>query len=461
MDKYIKQLLEQFSKVILPKFGAIVIENDENGELMFNEYLNYNDGKLDELIVKESNMELQEAQNMIAKYIRDIQAQIDKGESYDIFGLGSFSKNKDGEVEFSGNLKTGESKNKGVSAGPSPTPTKKEEKEESPKKENEKKEPKKKESTSSDKSEKKENKYVAPVIPDKETSGEPEAKSNKKDEPAKKADHSSKADKAKKEANEKAEKQKAKKKADEDKAKAKAKAKKEKEEAKKAKDKAKEDKKKSKDAKPQESKKKDSKEKKKKRKVGVFGWIIIVIIFIAAGGTITAGIYYDEISDYMGWNEFTDKKEMAQNDMAPKDESDDSETDEELTNETQVVDSLENDESLEPVAEENSASNSEAESEETNNEAVKEPVKEEEPIETYTTNASSGSYHMIAGGFRDRSNAEDKVSELKSKGMDAKIIGRINGLHFVSAKSYSSLSAAKQDVNNIQSQVPGAWIYKK
>ena len=105
MDKYLKQLLELHAKVILPSFGAIVVENEESGNLMFNEYLSYNDGKLDDLIVSESNMELQEAQNMIAKYIRDIQVQIDKGESYDIFELGRFFKNQDGDIEFEGNLK--------------------------------------------------------------------------------------------------------------------------------------------------------------------------------------------------------------------------------------------------------------------------------------------------------------------------------------------------------------------
>src|SRR5690554_4290957 len=106
MDKYIKQLLELYSKIILPQFGAIVVENEETGELMFNEYLSYDDGKLSELIEKESNMDLQEAQNMVAKFVRDLQLQLDKGETYSIFQLGEFSKNKDDEFTFKGNLKT-------------------------------------------------------------------------------------------------------------------------------------------------------------------------------------------------------------------------------------------------------------------------------------------------------------------------------------------------------------------
>src|SRR5690554_5574960 len=118
MDKYIKQLLERYSKIILPQFGAIVIEDEETGELMFNEYLSYDDGKLSELLVKESNMDIQEAQNMVAKFVRDLQAQLSKGETYSIFQLGEFSKNDDGEFIFTGNLKTGGIQS--AVAGPSP-----------------------------------------------------------------------------------------------------------------------------------------------------------------------------------------------------------------------------------------------------------------------------------------------------------------------------------------------------
>jgi hypothetical protein len=123
MDQYIKQLLLLHSKIILPQFGAIFIANEESGELSFNEYLSYDDGKLSNLLEKESNMDLQEAQNTVAKFVRDLKLQLDKGETYSIFQLGEFSKSDDGSFIFEGNVKTG-----GVSAndkfsGPSPTPT--------------------------------------------------------------------------------------------------------------------------------------------------------------------------------------------------------------------------------------------------------------------------------------------------------------------------------------------------
>ena len=111
MDQYIKQLLLLYSKIILPEFGAIVIVNEETGELSFNEYLNYDDGKLSSLLESESNMDLQDAQNSIAKFVRELKLQLNKGETYAIFQLGEFSKDKDGSFIFSGNIKTIEKAN--------------------------------------------------------------------------------------------------------------------------------------------------------------------------------------------------------------------------------------------------------------------------------------------------------------------------------------------------------------
>ena len=53
MDQYIKQLLLLHSKIILPQFGAIFIANEETGDLSFNEYLSYDDGKLSKLLEKD------------------------------------------------------------------------------------------------------------------------------------------------------------------------------------------------------------------------------------------------------------------------------------------------------------------------------------------------------------------------------------------------------------------------
>ncbi|HLV41139.1 MAG TPA: SPOR domain-containing protein [Brumimicrobium sp.] len=266
MDKYIKQLLEVYSKIILPQFGAIVIEDEETGELMFNEYLTYDDGKLSELIEKESNMDIQEAKNLVAKFVRELQAQLDKGETYAIFQLGEFSKSKDGEVIFNGNLKTGALENKVT-----PTPPISEQKNPTAAVEVEKKskeeEPIKKVEKSTVKSDdtSKKNIYV-----------------EKKDTfPKSDSDTVKNADSEKIEPKEKTLKPK-------------------KEKIKKEKlivpPKVKTPKK------PKEPKK--PREEKEKKKRSPFFWIILILLILVATASILIGLNYEKVEEYMGWNKF-------------------------------------------------------------------------------------------------------------------------------------------------------------
>jgi DNA polymerase III gamma/tau subunit len=474
MDKYLKQLLETYAKVILPSFGAIVVENEETGNLMFNGYLSYNDGKLDDLIVSESNMELQEAQNTIAKYIREIQVQIDKGESYDIFELGRFYKNEDGEIEFEGNLKDGPKavsksssdkavvtdksgdKSKKEEAPKKEAPKAKEEKKESkpePKKEESKKESKvdskaKKDTKSDSKSTQKENKFVAKKEKDEANANKAKLKADaikKKDEAnANKA--KLKADAIKKKEEAKA-----------NKAKLKADANKKKEEAKANKAKLKADAKANK-AKASDSPKtekvkneKTPKDPKKKKRFGAFFWIVIVILALVSAGLIYVGLNYEQVKTYMGWNKFENEEKVA-----PKESQED------------TKEAKEQQEDIEFNADGNPASDtietSDVEFDEEGNVAEEKQEIEEKPApapepSTMTT-SSTGTHHLIAGSFSNKSNAEGLVLDLKSKGLNARILGVFGGLHFVAAESYNSSKEAKADISRVRQQASGVWIYR-
>jgi hypothetical protein len=455
MDKYLKQLLEKYAKVILPSFGAIVVENEETGNLMLNEYLSYNDGKLDDLIVSESNMELQEAQNMIAKYIRDIQVQIDKGESYDIFKLGRFYKNDDGDIEFEGNLKDGpksqgkKDSSKIVATKDSESDIKKEEKpkkEEAPKPKDEKKEtkpePKKEESKKETKVESKDNKESKSDSKSTEKENKFVAKKEKDEANANKAKLNTDAKKKKEEAKA-------------NKAKLKAEAKKKKEEAKANKAKLKADAKK--DAKSSNKTKtekvkneKTPKDQKKKKRFGAFFWIAIIILAIASGGLIYVGLNYEQVKTYMGWNKFEKEK------VALKESKE------------ETKEAKEEQESIEIEANENSVSDtteaSNVEFDEEGNVAEKEEEVEEKPTTSTAPSSvntsSTGTHHLIAGSFSNKSNAEGLVEDLKSKGLNARILGKFGDLHFVAAESYNSSEEAQTDLSRVRQQTSGAWIFK-
>ena len=100
MNKYFIQLFKEESTVIIPEFGALTKTSEKTGEIMFMPYLKFDDGKLAKYISETDGIEEQDAVNMIAKFVREISAELDKGGSYDIFGFGSFFKNAEGEIDF-------------------------------------------------------------------------------------------------------------------------------------------------------------------------------------------------------------------------------------------------------------------------------------------------------------------------------------------------------------------------
>jgi hypothetical protein len=100
MNKYIIEMLKIQSSVILPGLGSLMITNSKTGKVSFNPHLKFNDGALAKFIAEKEGTEEQEAQNQVAKFVREIEAELGKGNSYDMFEFGSFSKDKDGNVAF-------------------------------------------------------------------------------------------------------------------------------------------------------------------------------------------------------------------------------------------------------------------------------------------------------------------------------------------------------------------------
>lgn len=99
MDKYLLEILKSVNTIIIPGLGALTITNHDTGEIMFMSYLKHDDGKLTQYIVENEGFEELDAKNLIAKYVREIQLTLDKGESYDMFQFGSFIKDGD-DIDF-------------------------------------------------------------------------------------------------------------------------------------------------------------------------------------------------------------------------------------------------------------------------------------------------------------------------------------------------------------------------
>lgn len=97
----------------------------------------------------------------------------------------------------------------------------------------------------------------------------------------------------------------------------------------------------------------------------------------------------------------------------------------------------------------------------TSEEVIPEKIEEKEPdpvVET-TITESSGRFHIIAGSFRDRANAEKLVRRLGTGTiLDPK---GSSSLIKVSVKSYNSWGAANADIGNLEGTYgSGIWVYK-
>lgn len=99
MNTYLAKILTQVKTIIIPGLGALTVTNERTGEIMFMSYLKFDDGELAKFIAEEEGIELNEAKNQLAKYVREIQATLDKGENFDLFQFGRFTKTA-GETTF-------------------------------------------------------------------------------------------------------------------------------------------------------------------------------------------------------------------------------------------------------------------------------------------------------------------------------------------------------------------------
>lgn len=92
MNNYLLQLLKEVKTIIIPGLGALTLTNEHTGEMMFMAYLKFDDGTLAKHIAENEGIDLSDAKNRITKFVREVNAQLDKGESYDMYQFGTFSK---------------------------------------------------------------------------------------------------------------------------------------------------------------------------------------------------------------------------------------------------------------------------------------------------------------------------------------------------------------------------------
>lgn len=411
MNKYLLEILQETNTIIIPGLGALTVTNKDKGEIMFMSYLKHDDGKLSSYISEKDGVDETEAKNTIAKYVREIQSITDQGDSFDVFGLGSFVKGPDGEIEFT--------YENAQSIPETPVTPVIEEKTVAEKEEEEIKETI--ENTIAEVESKIEN-TISETIEPKEEKVE-EVKEETKVRPLNIAEQE--------ELNKNVEKL----------------------------DKLKESSPKKetirkKDT-PKAVKKDQPQEKEEKKKRGAGFWILIIVIALLVAGGTYFGLNYNELKQHVPFLADNSASEEVENDALDKmkellgDEEEVSE--DESTEESEDVDEeTESDLTEEEIIEEEPAQ------EETE---VVEEKQEPTPTPTYSGNTSSGGpYKVVAGVFSSIENANRQVEKFKSEGLPAETFVNSNGLNVVVMKSFQTSEDANAEMSSLRAISSSAWL---
>lgn len=117
MNKYIIDLLNKNGSIIIPGFGCLTVSNNQ---IVFNEFIQFNDGKLVNHVHQETGMDRQDIENQISKWYREILAEINVGNDFIIHGLGKFFKSTIDTIDFITlpDIKVSESKTRKVASIP-------------------------------------------------------------------------------------------------------------------------------------------------------------------------------------------------------------------------------------------------------------------------------------------------------------------------------------------------------
>jgi outer membrane biosynthesis protein TonB len=434
MNNYLLQLLKEVKTLIIPGLGALTVTNEVTGEILFMPYLKFDDGTLAKHIASKEGIEQNDASNMISKFVREVTAELDKGNSYDMYQFGRFVK-VDGEIAF-------EAWSAGNGGQPIAAEAPKEEpvveKPVEPVKEEPKAETKPAEEAPKP-VEPKIEKIVPPVVETPETV-HPKAEKTPPpvvEEPKEEAPKVEKIIPPVVEPKKEAVKQEAKK----------------------------EPVKKEKPIKAQKA-------PKEKRKTSVFSYILWGFLVLVLGAGTFIAIQFDSLkkdfpilADLAGENDDAAKgsEEVKQLEEDPDASADSAESEPIPEDQVQIVeDQLPVEKRVEEPKKEEKVKPKETPKPKVEVTVNKKTVTKPKPQNTGSTSSFDGSkhFHIIAGSFGSEANANRLAEKLQAKGFGEASVTMNGGMYRVSVKGFATLNEATAEAASIQSSVPGAWVLK-
>lgn len=98
MEELIVGLLKDNGRVIIPDFGAFIVKTKSPLKVIFNEFLQYNDGALIGATSKKLGVEREEAAKKVKDYSAKLISELDKGVVIALPEIGNLSKSSTGKI---------------------------------------------------------------------------------------------------------------------------------------------------------------------------------------------------------------------------------------------------------------------------------------------------------------------------------------------------------------------------
>lgn len=409
--KFLKELIENNARVILPEFGAFLVKDDGSGKfnpdnVSFSPFLRYNDGMLEDSLAKKLSISKDEAAKKIKEFVEIVKEQLLNENFYPIEGIGSLYRDNRGSILFTKSMEK-----------PGGKPDEKVKTEKPAEKVEKKPEPKtEKKPEQEAKQEEKPQQETAPE-PKEETKSEQKVteKVSQKPEPPKKPVH-----------------------------------------------------------KPRPVAKKPVKVKEPKIKTpresngGGTGKAILI------GSLIGLGLVAIAISGWYLYKNNFFNKEFKSNEMVetqvdstttqPVDFEEIESTEEQegkFDNEFEKLSEAMESEPAEKAAAEETEQPTITETKQEPIIAQQQPTSEEQETSKNLIPTSNGPFHLIVGSFRNIEYAEKFSADMKRSGYESNVIVQSSGMHAVTLGSYSTRQDALKAMDQFKMQYPNVWLLNK
>lgn len=104
MENYLLELIRENNRIIIPDFGAFIVSRDKGQNILFNNFLSFNDGLLISHICAVEGIDSAAAAQKVEDYVARLNSTLEDTGMFEVKGIGRFLKDDQGVLRFEQDL---------------------------------------------------------------------------------------------------------------------------------------------------------------------------------------------------------------------------------------------------------------------------------------------------------------------------------------------------------------------